>query len=305
MPQRVVVVGSANTDLVCLTVHLPEPGETVLGGRFAQAAGGKGANQAVAARRLGAEVWFIARLGDDAYGDAALAGYRLAGLHTDHITRDAKAPSGVALILVDSAAENVIVVAPGANETLSAEHVEAAESAFAEAAVVLLQLEVPLDTALAAARLGRDHGAQVVLNPAPMPPGGLPRALLASIDVLTPNMTEASRLVDLPAEADDEALAAALRGIGVPTVVLTRGARGALVVTPDAHFAVAPPSVEAVDTTAAGDAFNGALAVALAEGRPLLTATRRACAAGALAATRIGAQPSLPRLDELDRLCPI
>jgi ribokinase len=304
MAPKVVVVGSANTDLVCLVKRLPAPGETVLGGRFVQAAGGKGANQAVAAARLGAEVTFIARLGDDTYGDDALAGYRREKIDTRFVGRDPQAPSGVALILVDEAAENVIAVAPGANESLAPAAIEAAAAAFEEAVVVLLQLEVPVATALAAARRGRAAGAQVVLNPAPMPPGGLDPELLAQIDVLTPNETEAAALVALPSgeAADDEALAAALRGLGLPTVVLTRGRRGALVVTADAHFAVAAPRVAAVDTTAAGDAFNGALAVALAEQRPLPTAVRRACAAGALAATKVGAQPSLPRRAELDRL---
>jgi ribokinase len=302
MPVKIVVVGSANTDLVCRVPHLPQPGETVLGGEFVQAAGGKGANQAVAAARLGAEVSLVARVGDDAFGDAALAGYRHEGVRTLYMQRDSKAPSGVALILVDRAGENVIAVAPGANGTLSISDVEFARPAFETADVVLLQLEIPLPTVVAAARQAREAGALVVLNPAPMPSGGLPRELLAQVSVITPNEHEAGRLVNLPADGDEDDLADALRGIGVPVVVMTRGKRGALLVDADAHFIVAAPRVAAVDTTAAGDAFNAALAVALAEQRPWPEAVRRACAAGALAATKLGAQPSLPRRTEFEAL---
>jgi ribokinase len=302
MAAKVVVVGSANTDLVCLVERLPAPGETVLGGRFVQAAGGKGANQAVAAARLGAAVTFIARIGTDTFGASALGGYRQAGLDTTWLKHDVEAPSGVALILVDARGEDEIAVAPGANARLTPEDVAAAAPAFEDAAVVLLQLEIPLDTALKAAELGRGAGATVILNPAPMPPRGLPRGLLALVDVLTPNQTEAAQLTRLPEDGDEEAWVAPLRAIGPPAVILTRGARGALVVTADAHIAVRAPRVTAVDTTAAGDAFNGALAVALAEQRPLVEAARRACCAGALAATKVGAQPSLPRRAELDAM---
>lgn len=301
MPSRVVVVGSANTDLVCLVDRLPEPGETVLGGQFLQAAGGKGANQAVAAARLGAEVTFIARLGTDAYGDRAVAGYAADGLETRFLVRDPDRPSGVALILVDSGGENQIAVAPGANGALTPADIEAARSAFEQAQVVLLQLEIPLDAVAAAARLGHECGAKVILNPAPAPPEPLPAELLGWVDVLTPNETEAARLASAAGEPPT-ALLHRLSQFGVESVVLTRGRAGALVSLPEGVLNIPAPVVTAVDATAAGDAFNGALAVGLAGGRPWSTAVRQACAAGALAATKAGAQPSLPTLTELQQL---
>ncbi len=288
---RIVTVGSANCDLVCRAERLPAPGETILGGQFFQAAGGKGANQAVAAARLGGQVTFVARLGRDDYGDRAIAGYQADGLDTRFIARDDEAPSGVALILVDQTGENSIVVAPGANARLTADDVAAAGDAFTGAQVVLCQLEVPLEAVATAVRLGRQAGATVILNPAPARP--LPRELLAGVDILVPNETEA-RLLGAEESTLDR--------LGVPTVVLTRGARGALLVSGGERLAVAAPLVEAVDTTAAGDAFCGALAVAVAEGRPLAEAVGRACAAGALAATVAGAQPSLPTLAQLESL---
>ncbi|MBI2302062.1 MAG: ribokinase, partial [Armatimonadetes bacterium] len=294
---RVVVVGSANTDLVCLLDRLPAPGETVLGGTFFEAPGGKGANQAVAAARLGAQVTFVARLGGDSYGDRALAGYQADGIDTRYIVRDPERPSGVALILVDSAGENSIAVASGANAALSPADIEAAEPAFAEANVVLMQLEIPLDTVAAAARLAKRQGRLVILNPAPS--RELPEALLRDVDILTPNQTEAAQLFGALGE-DDEAIAERLRTCPVPTVVLTRGRQGVLAVRPDWVQAIPAPEVSAVDTTAAGDAFNGALAACLSDGYGLCLAAERACAAGALAATRAGAQPSLPTLAELE-----
>lgn len=288
MPARVAVVGSANVDLVCRVERLPRPGETVTGGRFFSAAGGKGANQAVAAARLGAQVAFVARVGDDGHGREALAGYRAEGLDITRVSVDPSQPTGVALILVEAAGENVIAVASGANAGLSPADAAAAGEAIRAAQVLLLQLEVPLPTVLAAARAARAAGVTVILNPAPMPSDGLPAELLAAVDVLTPNEREAEVLGG----------EAALRGLE-PTVVLTRGRRGALVVEADRVVAVPAPEVTAVDTVGAGDAFNGALAVAMAEGRPLAEAVAWACAAGALAATRSGAQPSLPTRVEL------
>jgi len=291
---RVVVVGSANTDFVVRAPRLPAPGETVLGGAFATAAGGKGANQAVAAARLGAAVTFVARLGRDAWGDAALAGYAAEGIECHHLTRDEAHASGVALIVVDARGENLIAVAPGANAALRPGHVAAAEAAIREADVLLAQLEVPLETVAAAVALARRHGVRVVPNPAPAQP--LPDALVAGV-VLTPNETEAARLLGEGPEPKRSAEAAAGRLLarGAEAVVVTLGARGALVATAAGSRPVPGFRVEAVDTTAAGDAFNGALAAALARGEALEAAVREACAAGAVAATRAGAQPSLPR----------
>jgi ribokinase len=297
---KIVVVGSSNTDMVVQVRHLPAPGETVLGGAFVMAAGGKGANQAVAAARLGAQVTFVARVGQDVFGERALAGFEREGISTQHIIADPEAASGVALITVDSAGENSITVAPGANARLSPEDVEGARAAIKDADVLLLQLEVPLETVQTAAELAHQAGVRVILNPAPAPASPLPPTLLAYVDVLTPNEKEASDLVG--ASESPEKAARGLLQHGVGAVVITLGARGALIAVPQDEQHVAGFAVEAVDTTAAGDAFNGGLAVALAEGQPLAEAVRFANACGALATTRLGAQPSLPTEDEVAAL---
>lgn len=297
---RIVVVGSANTDLVVRCPRIPQPGETVLGGDLLQAPGGKGANQAVAAARLGAAVTFVARLGADAFGAAARAGYARDGIDTAHCHADPSAPSGVALILVDGTGENAIAVASGANARLSTADVDAAAAAIRAADLLLLQLEVPLATVTHAARIARAAGVPVLLDPAPVPAEGLPDELFALVGILKPNEAEAARLTGT-APGDEAAAAAAARALlarGPHLVVVTRGAAGAIVADRGGAVAVPPFPVAAVDTTAAGDAFTAALAVGLAERLPPAEAARRAAAAGALAATRAGAQPSLPSRTE-------
>jgi len=297
---RIVVVGSSNTDMVVKAARIPAPGETVLGGAFVMAAGGKGANQAVAAARLGAEVTLVARLGADALGDKAIAGYQKDAILTDMIVRDPDRPTGVALILVDAHGENSITVALGANEALSADDVERAADRIRTADAVVMQLEVPLDAVERAAAIARAAGVPVILDPAPAPDGGLPAGLLRSVTVLKPNETEAERLtgfrVSDPASA--ERAARALQKLGPQTVIITLGSEGAVVVDDAAVHQVPSYRVTAVDTTAAGDAFTGALATAIGAGVALQEAVRRAAAAGALAATRMGAQPSLPTQSE-------
>jgi ribokinase len=294
---KIVVVGSSNTDMVVKTPHLPAPGETVLGGDFLMVAGGKGANQAVAAARLGAEVTFVARVGQDVFGEQALAGFKREGLITEYVRADPTAASGVALILVDATGENSIAVASGANACLSPDDVQQARQTIEAADVLLLQLETPLETVLAAARIAHKAGARVILNPAPAPANPLPAALLACVDILTPNENELAMLAG--AQTGIEQAAAQVLSQGVETVIVTLGAQGALIVTQDAQQTVPSFAVDAVDTTAAGDAFNGGLAVALAEGKDLSKAVRFANACGALATTRLGAQPSLPTRDEI------
>ncbi len=291
---KIVVVGSSNTDMVVRTEHLPMRGETVLGEKFIMTAGGKGANQAVAAARLGAEVTFVARLGRDLFGEQALAGYQAEGINTAYMVRDDDEPSGVALIVVDRQAENIITVAPGANKRLSAEDVRAAESAIREADGVLLQLEIPLTTVRAAIELAQQHKVRVILNPAPAQ--ALPADLLSGVDVLTPNENEAARLLDGKADVALETLAA--RGSGT-RVVTTCGARGCEVLSDGKRQHVPGFQVEAVDTTGAGDCFSGALAVALARGWQMIDAARYANAAAALAVTRFGAQTSMPTDEEV------
>ena len=294
---KIVVVGSSNTDMVVKTPHLPAPGETVLGGEFVMAAGGKGANQAVAAARLGAEVTFVARVGQDVFGEQALAGFEREGLITEYVTADPTAASGVALIFVDATGENSIAVASGANACLSPHDVQQARQAIEAADVLLLQLETPVETVLAAARIAHQAGVRVILNPAPAPANPLPAELLACVDILTPNESELALLAGASAGVEQ----AATQGLsqGVETVIVTLGAQGALIVTQDTRQTVPSFPVDAVDTTAAGDAFNGGLAVALAEGKVLAKAVRFANACGALATTRLGAQPSLPTRDEV------
>jgi len=298
---RIVVVGSSDTDMVERVPHLPAAGETVLGRKSVVAAGGKGANQAVAAVRLGSEVTLVARLGRDMFGQVALQGYKAEGINVDYIAWDDEAASGVALIMVDEAGENAIAVATGANGRLSPDGVAPAESAIAEADVLLLQMEIPLESVRLAAQMARRHGVGVILNPAPA--GPLPDDLLALVDILTPNETEAARLAGVPLASPDQAreVARLLLSCGPAAVVITLGAQGALVAKGDQVTQVSSFAVTAVDTTAAGDAFNGALAVAWAQGTDLTEAVRYASAAGALSVTKLGAQPSLPTAEGVEQ----
>ena len=293
---KIVVVGSSNTDMVVKAARIPAPGETVLGGAFVMAAGGKGANQAVAAARLGAEVTLVARLGSDPLGDEAIAGYQKDSILTDLIVRDPDRPTGVALILVDAHGENSITVALGANEALSPDDVERAADRIRTADAVVMQLEVPLAAVEQAAAIARAAGVPVILDPAPAPDGGLPEALLRNVTCLKPNESEAERLTGISVSdlASAERAARALQELGPRTVIITLGSQGAIVVDEAAVHHVPAYRVTAVDTTAAGDAFTGAFATAVGAGAALVEAVRRAAAAGALAATRMGAQPSLP-----------
>jgi len=302
MKPSVVVIGSSNTDMIIRLDRIPRPGETILGGEFVTAAGGKGANQAVGAARAGGAVTFIARVGQDVFGDRAVAGFRRDGISTEFVFRDLVAPSGVALIFVAKDGENSIAVAGGANARLSPADVKQAKAAIARARVVVLQLETPLETVRAAAELAARAGVCVILNPAPARP--LPLRLLTLVSILTPNETEAELLTGIRVDSDAAAAKAAdqLLGKGIQTVVLTLGARGAFVATKEGKRLVPGFEVKPVDTTAAGDIFNGALAVALAEGRPLAEAVRFANAAGALSVTMLGAQPSAPTRSAIDRL---
>ena len=298
----ILVVGSSNTDMIIKMERIPKPGETIIGGEFASAAGGKGANQAVGAARAGGAVTFIARIGQDMFGDKAIAGFIAEGINVDYVVRDRTSPSGVALIFVGQNGGNSIAVASGANAMLTPADVRKARSAFRRAGVVLLQLETPLDTVEAAAELAVEAGAHVILNPAPARP--LPDKLLRRVYLLTPNESEAELLTGVSVDnADGAAKAAdALLARGVQNVIITMGARGALVVGEDLRQLIPAFKVKAVDTTGAGDVFNGALALGLAEGRPLLAASRFASAAAAISVTRMGAQASAPTRKEIERL---
>jgi len=300
MGNKIVVVGSSNTDMIVKLSRLPKPGETIGGGAFSTAAGGKGANQAVAAARAGAEVGLVARVGDDSFGEQAITGFVGDGIDVGHVTRDPAAPSGVALIFVDEKGENSIAVAPGANAGLTPNDVEAAEELITGADVVVMQLETPLETVERAATLAREHGARVILNPAPAQP--LSDEILGNVSILTPNESEAELLTGIQVEGDAgaEEAARALVARGVETVILTLGSRGAFVFESESGELVPGFEVDAVDTTAAGDVFNGSLAVGLAEGMPLARAVGFANAAAALSVTKLGAQPSAPTRAEID-----
>ena len=298
---RIVVVGSSNTDMVVRAQRIPVPGETVTGGQFVMAAGGKGANQAVAAARLGAQVTFVARLGRDMFGDQAVENYEKEGIVTDFVLRDSENHTGVALIMVDEQGENLIAVASGANHALTPEDVAQAAEQIRSADVVMLQLEIPMGTVEFTAQLAADAGVRVILDPAPAAPLG--DALVRRVTYLTPNESEAQRLTGIQVRDETSARAAAekLLKSGARYVVVTLGAKGALVAGPQKAILIPGYAVEARDSTAAGDAFNGGLAAALAKGLPLDEAVREANLAGALSVTRMGAQPSLPTAEELRR----
>jgi ribokinase len=299
---KILVVGSSNTDMIIKLGRIPQPGETILGGEFSTAAGGKGANQAVAAARAGGDVTFIARVGRDMFGEKAVAGFVQDGIHVQHVTRDPSAPSGVALIFVAKDGENSIAVAGGANGRLSPADVKKAKGSIAGAKAVVMQLETPLKTVQAAAELAAQAEVPVILNPAPAQK--LPGELLKLVSILTPNETEAELLTGIAVTNEKSAARAAdaLLAQGVETVIITLGARGAYVAAASTRELVPGFRVKPVDTTAAGDVFNGALAVALGEGRPLLEAVRFANAAAAISVTRLGAQPSAPGRKEIETL---
>lgn len=299
---KILVVGSSNTDMIIQVDRIPKPGETVLGGQFTSAAGGKGANQAVSAARAGGEVVFLARVGQDMFGEKALAGFVADRIDVQHIVRDPVLPSGVALIFVGGDGENSIAVASGANAALSPADVQRAATAFGQARVLLLQLETPLETVLAATALAVKEGVNVILNPAPA--RALPPELLGQLFLLTPNESEAELLTGIPVKDDVGAQAAAskLLGLGVQHVIITLGSRGALVADARGICFIPAFKVKPIDTTAAGDVFNGALAVALGEGKSISDAARFASAAAAISVTRLGAQTSAPTRQEIEAL---
>ncbi|GAB4027797.1 ribokinase [Spirosoma koreense] len=299
MPNQILVIGSSNTDMVVKTDKLPAPGETVLGGTFLMNPGGKGANQAVAAARLGGQVTFVAKVGDDIFGQQAVEGFRREGIDTANIVMDTDHPSGVALINVDASGENCITVAPGANAHLKPAETEAALQAGGPGALVLLQLEIPLPTVEYVARQAAARGLRVILNPAPAQ--SLPAALLPHLFLITPNETEAElltgiRVADL---ATAEQAAQKLYTAGVTNVVITLGSKGAYLYTETHKQLITTSAVKAIDSTAAGDCFNGALAVALAEEKSLVEAVAFACKAASVSVTRMGAQASMPTRAEI------
>lgn len=297
---NILVVGSSNTDMVIKTVHLPRPGETVLGGTFFMNPGGKGANQAVSIARLGGQVSFICKTGSDIFGHQSQQLFEEEGIDTSYIFSDSKHPSGVALITVDANAENCIVVASGANANLMPVDVAKAEEAIEKADLVLMQLEIPMDTVEFVAEMAWRKGKKVILNPAPAHP--LSPSLLRHLYMITPNETEAEMISGVKITDEDSAreAAKAISDLGVACVILTLGSKGALVYADSVAEIVPAFQVKAVDTTAAGDVFNGALTVALSEGRMLKEAVRFACKASAISVTRVGAQSSAPYRNEVD-----
>ncbi len=290
----VVVLGSMNMDLVVRVGHIPRPGETVLGRDFVTVPGGKGANQAAAAARLGVRVEMLGRVGADAFGEAMLANLYAQGVGTAHVRRDHANPSGIALITVDERGENAIVVAPGANGRVSVEDVEGAEDVIKQAQFLLMQFEVPLPTVRAAIGLASRWGVRVILNPAPAQ--AVRPDFFQGVYCLVANETEAEILTGLAVRSLEAAARAgqALRQMGVPVAIVTLGAEGALLSTEEGDLHVPARKVEVVDTTAAGDAFIGGLVAALLKGMPWPEAVRYATCAGTLATTVLGAQTSLP-----------
>jgi ribokinase len=299
MNAPIVVIGSSNTDMVIKAGHLPMPGETVLGGTFFMNAGGKGANQAVAAARLGNNITFIAKTGNDIFGQQAIELFKKEGINTDHVFVDAVHPSGVALITVDSNGENCIVVASGANAALMPVDIAQATTSIEQASIVLMQLETPVETIEAVTQLASSKNIPVVLNPAPAQP--LPDSLLQKISIITPNQKEAEMLtgISITNMSTAEEAAKLLSGKGIETVIITMSSQGALLYHNDLFTVIPAPVVKAEDTTAAGDVFNGALVVALAEGMAMAEAVSFACKAAAISVTRLGAQASAPYRNEL------
>lgn len=297
--KQITVIGSTNMDMVVKTTHLPTPGETVLGGSFFMNPGGKGANQAVAIARLGGEATFVTKIGNDVFGKQSSQLFDDEGINTSYILSDQELPSGVALITVDAIGENSIVVASGANANLLPADIDVVLKRISKIDIILLQLEIPMETVNLVARYAAAHSIMLIVNPAPA--NILSTALLKNIDIITPNAKEAEMLTGVKVKniPSAEKAAAVLYKKGVKNVVITLGRLGALVFTNGKAQLVPAPQVVAIDTTAAGDVFNGALAVALAEGQDIIRAVEFSCLASSISVTRLGAQSSIPYRNEV------
>lgn len=298
---KIIVVGSSNVDLTAKVRSLPRPGETIGGATLLQANGGKGANQAVAAARLGADVLLLTCLGNDVNGKMLADRFEKEGINTSGL-RFSDTPTGTALIFVDDNAENCIAVAPGSNDDLLPEDVDAVTEYMKEASYLLVQLEIPMPTVERAAAKADSLGLKVILNPAPVKP--VSDELLSHVWLITPNETEAERLTGITIETESDArlVAEALFAQGVENVIITMGGRGSLVCTPERVEFVPARSVKAVDTTGAGDVYNGALVAALADGMDIFAAARLATLAASVSVTRMGAQTSAPYREEIENL---
>ncbi len=300
MSKKIVIIGSCNTDMVINTERLPLPGETIIGGSFFMNAGGKGANQAVAAARLGGDVCFMAKIGNDHFGSRSIEQYRAEGIDVEHILVDEEQPSGVALIMVDAKGENCIAVASGANARLTPDDIDKAISIFEKGEIVLMQLETPMETVEHVARIAKEKGKKVILNPAPAL--HLPDSLLDNLYMIIANETE-TELISGVKITDMESICRAADVIsarGVDNVVITLGSKGAFIKENGAYHKVPAIKVKAVDATAAGDTFCGALCVAIAENSSILDAVEFANKCASVTVTRMGAQSSLPYRNEID-----
>ena len=300
---KIIVAGSSNIDMTAYVKTLPRPGETIGNGRFLQANGGKGANQAVAAARLGGDVVFLTCVGDDMQGRMLKEVFASDGIHTEYMKFSATSPTGTALIFVADDGENCIAVAPGANGELLPEDIDAAADAFSQASWLLLQLEVPLKTVFHAVDVAYEKGIKVILNPAPIS-GTIPQEVLRKLWLITPNETEAEKLTGIKIDSAEDAYRAseALLAQGVQNVIVTLGSTGSVICNASSHEFVPARKVEAVDTVGAGDVYNGALVTALSEGKSLPDAALFATLASSIAVTRPGAQTGVPHRPEVDTL---
>jgi ribokinase len=300
---RIAVIGSINTDMVVRSPQLPVPGQTLMGHSFMTTGGGKGANQAVAAARLGADVSLIAKIGADAFGEMSIENFKKEKINTAHIYRDANAPSGVAFIVVDNSGENMIVVAPGANATLNKKDIQDAEDVIKNADIILFQLEIPMAAVAEGIKLAKKHNRIVMLNPAPA--ASVPEEILLAVDIITPNQSEVWTMTAIAVNDTITAQHACdiLHSKGIATVIITMGEQGAYISSQNHIGLIAGFNAgKAVDTVAAGDTFCGGLAIAVAEGKSLQDAVRFANAAAALSVTKAGAQASIPGRPEVEAL---
>ncbi len=299
MKKTIYVIGSSNTDMVIKSDKLPAPGETVIGGVFLMNAGGKGANQAVAAAKLGADVIFVCKVGNDIFGNQAVEGFKNLRINIDFVFTDVENPSGVALILVDGHGENSISVASGTNGNLQISEVQQAIDKVQADDIVLLQLEIPLFTVMESIKKCAEKGAKVILNPAPAQK--LDENYFKYLSMITPNETEAEILTSIKVIDTETAKRAAnvFHNKGIEEVIITLGSKGAFYSNKNKQLLITSPEVKAIDSTAAGDVFNGALCVAISENKPIEEAIAFACKAASISVTRMGAQASAPTRDEV------